>query len=242
MGLRYRIELGNILRYIGDTRLDILDAGGGNGILAMELAEAGHRVTIVDYAKKMLANVGLKITGLSLQGEIALVQADLHEIPALFPSPCFDLVLCHNVIQYVPDTMEALSAVQAPLRDHGVLSLVTVNKYAEVYKVAFREGDLSRAQEQLEADATVATLFDHPINSYSDQDLRVVMQSLGYGAVSVFGVRCICDWLPNAPKYRSEYMAQLEALEIEMAQKFPYYLLARFYHLIGRKGLDPETA
>jgi S-adenosylmethionine-dependent methyltransferase len=235
MALRYRLELGNILGYAGEGKLEILDAGGGNGVLALALVQAGHRVTIVDYSAEMLGAARVKIGAVGLQDEINLHQADLHEIPTLFLDKAFDLVLCHNVIQYVSDPMAALSAVQAPLRDTGILSIVTVNKYAEVYKAAFREKDLLRAKEQLTADNTVATLFDHSIQYFTPEDLHTMMLALGYRNIAFFGVRCINDWLPNAPKYNPEYMASLEALEIDLSQKFPYYLLARFFQLIGRK-------
>ncbi len=238
MGLRYRLELINMQGYLDKDQLNILDAGGGNGVLAVVLAEAGHRVTIVDYSAEMLTAAQVKIAEHQLQNRVNLVQAELLQIPALFPPEAFDLVLCHNVIQYLSNVSEALVALRASLRQAGILSLVTVNKYAEVYKAAFREKDLLRAETQLTAEGTVATLFDHPIRYFTDQELVTTMSQLGFQDVALYGVRCINDWLPNAPKYQPAYMAQLEALEEKLAQTYPYYLMARFYQVLGRKSGD----
>ena len=241
MDLRYRLELGNLEGYIGAKKLTVLDAGGGNGVLAIALAEAGHDVTIVDFSSEMLAAAQARLGSHHYQGKVDLIQADIGDIPGLFSADTFDVVLCHNVIQYTSDAYAALRAVQAPLRTNGILSLVSVNKYAEVYKAAFREADLARAEDQLSAEATVATLFDHPMEYFTEQDLKLLFEQSGFYDIDLFGIRCICDWLPNAPKYRPEYMAQLESLEGHLAQKHPYYLLARFFQVVGRKSPEPQT-
>ncbi|MBT3269742.1 class I SAM-dependent methyltransferase [Candidatus Poribacteria bacterium] len=57
-----------------DRGTPILDLGGGTGVWAIRLAEAGHRVTMVDIAPGYLARAREKIAAAGLT-ELAAVEA-----------------------------------------------------------------------------------------------------------------------------------------------------------------------
>ena len=56
-----------------------------------------------------------------------LVEGDALDLPARFPVPAFDLVLCHNLLAYVDDVGAALRAVTQRLRPGGLLSVIGAN-------------------------------------------------------------------------------------------------------------------
>jgi hypothetical protein len=54
--------------------------------------------------------------------------------------------------------------------------------------------------------------------------------------VGQYGVLSVCAYLPNEPKFDPQYYSQLEKLEDILTDKYPYYLLARFFHVIVQKN------
>ena len=54
--------------------------------------------------------------------------------------------------------------------------------------------------------------------------------------VGNYGVLSVCAYLPNEPKFDPHYYSQLEKLEDSLADKYPYYLLARFFHVVVQKN------
>jgi S-adenosylmethionine-dependent methyltransferase len=235
MDLRHNIEQALIHRHIGGQRLCILDAGGGNGRSAIAFARQGHKVSLVDFSTEMLADGRRTAEEIGIMDRIEFHHAEIAEIPALFPDPTFDLVLCHNVVQYVDDVTATLRAVCSPLRGNGVISLVTVNGYSEVYKAAFRELDLDKASALLDGGPMTATLFGVPVRQFTNDELCEFLKAAGCIPIGRYGVRCLCDWLPNEPKYDPAFLARLEQLELALADRYPYNLLARFFQIVARK-------
>lgn len=212
----------------------ILDAGGGNSRHGMAFAGQGHTVTVVDFSDEMLADGRRSAEAAGLGERIGFVKADLATIPALFPEESFDLALCHNVIQYVADVPATLRAIGAALKPGGLLSLVTTNRYAEVYKAAIREVDLAKASALLAGARPRATLFGVALQPRTEDEVTAAMAAGGFEVIERYGVRCLCDWLPNEPKFDAGFMEELVRLELEVATVYPYYLLARYWHVIGR--------
>lgn len=236
MALRYHLEHAHINRHVTGRRLHILDAGGGNGGSAIRLAREGHAVTIVDFSAEMLADGKAAATASGVLERVSFYRADVARIPKLFPEPVFDLVLCHNVLQYVEDVPATLRALVHPLRPRGWLSVVVPNRFAEVYKAAIRELDPERARRLLDREMTRATLFGVAMRAFMPDELDEPLSTVNCPPVARYGVRCLCDWLPNEPKSDPVFMERLERLEMEVADKYPYYLLARFLQTLARKN------
>ena len=54
--------------------------------------------------------------------------------------------------------------------------------------------------------------------------------------VGQYGIRCVNDYIPNNDiKSALTFFAGLEKLEYAMSDRFPYYLIARFFHLVAQK-------
>jgi len=105
--LRYRISFANIQRHIRDQPLRLLDVGGGNGLDTIAFARQGHKVSLLDSSEKMLLEARRKAEKLNLASRITFHQANLLDIPAIFNEGDFDLIVCHQSLDYRPPALEA---------------------------------------------------------------------------------------------------------------------------------------
>ena len=92
--LRYKLTHANLAKHLGKEPLRILDAGGGNGLDSIPLAQQGHFIDLVDYSQQMLADAMRRATQANVQDRIAVHQASVQDVAALFPESHFDVVLC----------------------------------------------------------------------------------------------------------------------------------------------------
>src|SRR5581483_8012794 len=100
--IRYRVVAETLRRTcaeLGTAPLQVLDVGGGDGGDAVPLAEAGHQVTIVDYSQRLLDEARAVADERGVSERISTVHADITDLAAI-ELDTFDLVLCHNVLQY----------------------------------------------------------------------------------------------------------------------------------------------
>jgi S-adenosylmethionine-dependent methyltransferase len=127
--LKYRLVQSNLAKHLRPGPLHILDAGGGNGFDSVPLAQQGHKVEILDYSTEMLAQARRAAALTQTQERIRLHHADLRDVQVLFPEAQFDLVLCHNVLQYVDDMPSLLKDLVTRLKSGGLISVVGIKLY-----------------------------------------------------------------------------------------------------------------
>jgi len=239
--LRYSIASANLRQHLADRPLQILDAGGGNGLDAIPLARQGHAVTILDYSAEMLAEAQRNAEAGGVAERVTFQQADLAAIPALFPEAQFDAVLCHNVIQYVDDIEAAFKTVCHALRPGGILSVICVNRYSEAYRQAFQQLKMGAAYASLDARTIMTTIFGVPARVYAAEEMRQPLHAAGCEVAGDYGLRCVCDYIPNNDiKSDPAFFAQLEQLEYALTDKYPYKLLGRYFQVVARKTTPHE--
>jgi S-adenosylmethionine-dependent methyltransferase len=114
----------------GRQALDIVDVGGGTGGLAVPFAALGHHVTVVDpspdalaAAQRRAAEAGARLTS---------VQGDAASLDSVAGAAAADLVICHNVLEYVDEPADAMSAIARVLRPSAVVSVLASNAVAAV--------------------------------------------------------------------------------------------------------------
>ena len=93
----------------------MLDAGCGTGILSLELAGRGHRVTGIDYAPEMLALAKEKANAAG--AAIRFEHADAEALP--FAPASFDLVITRHVLWTLPHPEAAIIEWTRVLRPGG---------------------------------------------------------------------------------------------------------------------------
>ena len=103
---------------------EILDFGGGTGLLTLPLAKQAKFVTLVDISEKMLEQARLKAEQQDIKN-IQFLEQDLLEKPL---KQEFDLIVVCRVLHHMPDVDVALSLFHQYLREGGQLLLADFTK------------------------------------------------------------------------------------------------------------------
>ena len=103
---------------------EILDFGGGTGLLALPLAKQAKSVTLVDISEKMLEQARLKAEQQEIKN-IQFLEQDLLENPL---KQEFDLIVVCRVLHHMPDLDAALSLFHQHLRENGQLLIADFTK------------------------------------------------------------------------------------------------------------------
>ncbi|WP_068056247.1 GNAT family N-acetyltransferase [Nocardia xishanensis] len=234
--LRYEQVYANLVRHLPARPLTVLDVGGGNGLDAVRLAALGHHVTIVDTSSASLAEaVGLA----EAQGFGDLIDtrlAEASDVLTVAARGSIDVVLCHNVIQYVPDRGAVLEAMVSVLRPGGLLSVLAPNPLIDPLTAAVRRGALEEAMRLLNTTSRASVTYHAEIDAVTATDLATKMVAAGLQRPVQYGVRAVCDLISDdAIKHDAEFFAKLLQLENLLADRYPYVETARFCHLISVK-------
>ncbi len=233
--LRYTIYQHNLRRHLSGDSLRILDVGGGSGRESIPLVEAGHQVTLVDVSQGMLDEA--RRAAQALDGQLDLLQADLFDLPKLLPEPDFDVVICHNVIQYLDDMPGAVRAVCAPLKPGGIVSVVNINRYSDAMQTALLNLDLDAARNLIGVRESYNPGFDLSLKRYAGAEMIPALDAAGCTLLGHYGVLCVTGYIAdNTLKEDLAFYARLERLELALSDQYPYYLLGRFFQLIARKS------
>jgi S-adenosylmethionine-dependent methyltransferase len=235
--LKYQVVQANLEKHMGPGPMRILDAGGGNGTDSIPLARKGNPVDVVDFSAEMLSDLREQLAGEGLEGRVSGHLVELGELGRLFPESSFDLVLCHNVFQYIQDVSGLLESLFRLLKPGGMISVVSVNRYSSPYLSAFLDGDLEEACDVLGGHAYQARIFDLPMKTYCAAEMMEIMGEAGFTMEADYGIRCLCDyWGDNQRKSDPVIFEKIERIELALTGMHPYKLLGRYFQIIGRKA------
>ena len=234
--LRYHSACRNIARHVKDYPLRILDIGGGDGMDAIHYASLGHSVTLSDCSPTMLSAAKKTAEEQGVADKLKFLQTGPEAVPDLCHEQPFDLILCHMMIEFVPDAQSFLASACTLLSTNGLLSVLDTNRYSDVYMQAFQMKSLPGARN-----AVGAREYFHPwVNRLTprfsaDESIDQFGQH-NCSLVGHYGVLSVCAYLPNEPKFDPQYYSELEKLEDSLTDRYPYYLLARFFQVIVQKN------
>ena len=120
---------------------EILDFGGGTGLLTLPLAKQAKSVTLVDISEKMLEQARLKAERQDIKN-IHFLEQDLLEKTL---EKEFDLIVVCRVLHHMPDLDVALSLFHQHLKEDGQLLIADFTK-AEANHHGF---ELTELEKQL---------------------------------------------------------------------------------------------
>jgi S-adenosylmethionine-dependent methyltransferase len=234
--VRRKVEISNLLRHVGQPGLKILDAGGGNGYPSIPFAQNGCQVVVADYSEAMIADGQKLMSKLGLDKSVSFVLTRLEDLSSVIHDQEFDVVLCHNVLEYVESVPIVLRSILQPLKSQGVISITCKNRYSIAYHQAFLRGDLQAAKAAIGATET-NTIFESKARAFAVDDIVKILEGQGCVIQADYGLRCMIDyWGDNERKTEPQTLAQLEELEFALSAEYPYKLLARFFQVIAQKA------
>jgi len=215
----------------GREALDIVDVGGGTGGLAVPFAALGHNVTVVDpspdalaAAQRRAAEAGARLT--AVQGEAA-------SLDGVVGAKAADLVICHNVLEYVDSPADAMTAIAAVLRPSATVSVLAANTVAAVLHRALA-GRFAEARQLLEGHTAA-----EPPRRFTLPALTALIEAAGLRPGEAHGLRIFSGLVPGALLDGDAGGAggteALRALEAAAATTPPLRDIAAQLHVLGHR-------
>jgi S-adenosylmethionine-dependent methyltransferase len=211
-----------------------LDLGGGTGATAIRLAQLGIHVTLLDSSPAMLDIAKRAVREAGVTDKVLLQHGDATQLANLFRTRSFDVILCHNFLEYCNDPGAVLCAAARALRDSSaILSVLVRNQAGEVFKAAIQAGDLAAAQNGVTAEWGQEALYGGRVRLFTPDSLRSMLSEASLATIAVRGVRVLADYLPPRVSRTADYERIFE-LERKLACRPEYAAVSRYTHCLAR--------
>ncbi len=216
---------------LAEGRLTILDAGGGSGHLAAQMAKVGNSVLLCDPSQEMLDLARQTAQKTEITGELSFEQATIGDLGNRCGQQ-FQLVVCHAVLEWLGKPEDAFNHLVGLMVPSGHLSLMFYNFNASLFKRAIR-GQFSEALREIDLPAAPRRDGAVPIR---EQDVCRWVRAVGLLVQHRAGIRVFHDHIRDQLG-ESELKGLLE-LELECRTKEPFASLAQHIHLVCRRQLQ----
>jgi S-adenosylmethionine-dependent methyltransferase len=211
-----------------------LDLGCGTGATAVRLARLGMHVTLLDSSPAMLDIAKRTAQEAGVTDKVVLQRGDATQLANLFHAASFDVILCHNVLEYLDDTMAVLCGAARALRNSSaILSVLVRNRAGEVFKAAIQAGDLAVAENNLTAEWGQESLYGSRVRLFTADSLQTMLNAASLAVIAERGIRVLADYLPSRISRSAEYEQILE-LERKLSSRPEYAAVARYTQCFAR--------
>jgi 2-polyprenyl-6-hydroxyphenyl methylase / 3-demethylubiquinone-9 3-methyltransferase len=124
------LRLDHIDRLAGLNGKTVLDVGCGGGILSESMVARGARVTGIDLAEKPLKVAQLHLLESGRHVEYRMISAEdlAREMPG-----AFEIVVCMEMLEHVPDPSAIVAACGCLLKPGGHAFFATINRSLKSY-------------------------------------------------------------------------------------------------------------
>ena len=206
--------------------MSILDFGSGFGITSNYMA-ADNDVMALEPNEKMCE---MRIQN----NEYQQVLGGIEYLHALKDKQ-FDLILCHNVLEYLDDREEVFGCISGLLKKDGVLSIVKHNHLGRVMQKAVFDNDASQAVDLLNGKVAYAQSFGE-IRYYDLVTLYRLAEKYSMRVADAFGIRTFFALYPdNSVKYSEDWIDAMFVLEKKASNIDAFKNIAFFNHIIFKK-------
>lgn len=214
-----------VWKQLGDMEgKKILDFGSGEGITANHFAEKND-VTAIEPSKEMLSNAWKDYEYTQIVGDVNALSA--------FKNETFDMIICHNVLEYIDDKAAVIKALARVLKKDGIISIVKHNRAGRVMQMAVLLDDFEKANEILDGKGSTASKFG-TIRYYEDNDITKWEPQITIS--DILGIRTFWDLQQNQQKHGDEaWQEKMLQLELRVSQMQEYRDIAFFHHLLLKK-------
>ena len=211
-----------------EKSLCALDVGCGTGATAVRLARLGIHVTLLDSSPAMLDIAKRAAREAGVTDKVVLQHGDATRLTNLFHPASFDVILCHNVLEYLDEPIAVLCSMARALRNSSaILSVLVRNQAGEVFKAAIQAGDLAAAKNGLTAEWGQESLYGGRVRLFMSDSLQAMLKAASLAAIAERGVRVVADYLPPRVSRSADYERIFE-LERKLGSRPEYAAVARY--------------
>lgn len=238
--LRLDLAFANLQDFLPQaTRsLHALDVGCGTGATAVRLARLGLHVTLLDSSLPMLDLAKRAVQEPEVTDRIVLKHGDAGQLANLFDAESFDVILCHNILEYVDDPYAVLHGAVHVLRDpSSIISILVRNRAGEVLKAAVRDGDLAASEHNLTTEWGHESLYGGRVRLFTSDGLRAMLRESSLIVTAERGVRVVSDYLPPKVSRNDEYERIFE-LERKLGRRPEFVGVARYTQCLAHRAVQ----
>lgn len=214
------------LNLSADKRMRILDFGAGFCVTADHYAKF-HEVIAYEpdeamYSKRVQTNPYTLLT-------------DRTQLASI-PDGSIDVVICHNVLEYVPDRTEILQELTRVLKTGGTLSIVKHNLCGRALAYATFSDAPADALALLQSGDGGESAFGKR-GTYDNAFLDAFAEQNALTRGGFFGIRAFFALSTNSEiKYTEKWYNDMLALELHTDEIDAFRNIAFFHHLVYQKG------
>jgi S-adenosylmethionine-dependent methyltransferase len=242
--LRLDLAFANLQDFLPQSTksLRALDLGCGTGAIAARLARLGFHMTLLDASPAMLDFAMRTAQEAGVTERIAVKHGDAAQFASLFHDEPFDVILCHNILEYVDAPCAVLRSAARALRDSSsIMSVLVRNQAGEVLKSAIQDGDLAAAEHNLTAEWGHESLYGGRVRLFTAKSLRAKLLESSLAITAERGVRVLSDYLPQKVSRKEEYQRILQ-LERKLGSRPEFAAVARYTHCLAHRAVMKDGA
>jgi cheR methyltransferase, SAM binding domain len=197
----------------------ILDFGSGFGLVSQFLAQNNEVVSIEPQEEMLFAYSNHryeKILG-------SLEQAKK------FESESFDIVLCHNVLEYIDENCRVnyLSELKRVLKRDGKLSIIKHNQVGKIMQAVVFSNDVDQALDLLNGNEFKSVSFSQGTTYTIDELLQMSKMKLeNYQAIRTF-----YSLQMNEVKMKDNWLEKMTEIELAVCDLYPYKDISFLQHV-----------
>ena len=197
----------------------ILDFGSGLGLVSQFLGE-NNEVVAIEPEKEMLFayshHAYKKILG------------SLEQVKK-FESETFDIVLCHNVLEYIDKDCRVnyLSELKRVLKRNGKLSIIKHNQVGKIMQAVVFSNDVDQALDLLNGNEFRSVSFSQGTTYTIDELLEMSKMKLeNYQAIRTF-----YSLQMNEVKTKDNWLEKMTEMELAVCDLYPYKDISFLQHV-----------
>lgn len=234
--LRLDLAWNNLQSYLPPKAGRALDVGCGTGEMAVRLAGAGLHVTALDNSDTMLSETQRGAAEAGLHRDVTVVCASATQLRNLFSPASFDVIVCHNLLEFTDCPSGILLDIATLLsrNNRAIASIVVRNRAGEVLSAALKASDLALAEANLTAPRVRTKLTDILVALFTPAELRSVMSDAQLEIIAELGIRVFSDHLSQDLLNNPSSYRPLLALEEKLGKQPDFAAIARYLQMIVR--------
>ena len=197
----------------------ILDFGSGVGLVSQFLEE-NNEVVAIEPEKEMLFAYS-NHTYEKILGSLEQIEK--------FESESFDIVLCHNVLEYIEENNREnyLSELKRVLKKDGKLSIIKHNQVGKIMQAVVFSNDVDQALDLLKGNEFKSVLFNSGTTYTIDKLLEMSKMKL----VKYQAIRTFYSLQMNEVKTQDKWIEKMTEMELAVCDLYPYKDISFLQHV-----------